>query len=154
MNAITRATDAARKQIIDAASDENGIDTAGLCDKLDCKPHYITRRCNELINTGLLFCRQYSKATRYFARQYHADAWLQRQINPHIVGNPDLPAGGEFAMALPRCISVLEGTYQHQEPMRRPGSMDYARFPSHCGDRLVYRDGRVEPLAQLAEQVS
>lgn len=36
---------------------------------------------------------------------------------------------------------------QYQRPMR-PGSQDFLKFPSRVGNRLYYRDGRVETLEQ------
>lgn len=52
--------------------------------------------------------------------------------------------GGVAGPRVPVQSHVLPTSIWERPPAARPGSMDFINWPSRRGDRLYYRDGRIE----------
>lgn len=60
------------------------------------------------------------------------------QVNPPIELKPGMVCAGNR--------NGLSGTADHLPMAYRPGSLDANKLPSRMGNRLHYRDGRVETI--------
>lgn len=95
-----------------------------------------------------------AKLVRWFICAEAADAWQvkherlppTRTRRGTFESIPEVViAGGQFAIAGPRMPLTPTDTPRIPEPIRA-GGLDFRQYPSRMGNRLYYRDGRVEEI--------
>lgn len=130
------------------ASRADGVTTAELRE-ITGEPDYKQRR--HLIGMqkdGLIFRVDFNAGcvayVRWFSTDEAARAWCDRNPGAVVADVPEeepqgIPAG-------PRAVLTPVDMPLQIGRVPRPGEADHEQFPSRCGNKLFYRDGRVEEI--------
>ena len=73
-----------------------------------------------------------------------------RHANPLPVSNTVVPRRQHVIEPMSTGKTTLNHCPDMSTPPARPGAMDYAALPSRRGDRLHFRDGRIETIGAAA----
>jgi len=145
--------------IVTTASSKNGISLRQAMEFCQVGDMAAQRRITIAEETVTLhravrYADQSKSRLRWFTDQRQAQAFEAGELviaedDPDHATLQALPGGGIYRTTQPKALlNPVELVTQARAFSPRLGSMDFAQWPSRRGNRLHYRDGRVESLAQ------
>lgn len=136
-----------RAKIVDMASRSTGLNRAELSAATGLAEDTAAKYLTMAAMRGLVHQVKFSRMTiRYFVELADGDAWLAdlRKFSADLskpAADPAPPrqriANGAFEVAQPRTFRTSSEPFQHREPPRRAGSMDFAKCPSRISETEV-----------------